>query len=237
VPRRQVAVAHEADAADVERADEHHRERSGRRVEAADHALVARKEPRHRRRGRAVDAEQRAGQVVHRAQRAGERHVHAVVVVRREVDRRELPADERQRAVRAAEQLGERVAAVLRRQPRLHQPLALDRAALADRAVAGAGERERARRERARAGLERAGEERVEGRVAFRVGLGGLVEVDGIQAPKARHQRAAQRRVLAAREAVHQRRQEVLRQQVLDEDEEPPAGPHQPRFRPARMRR
>jgi hypothetical protein len=80
---------------------------SGGRVEDAGDALVAGKQAGHAGGGRRIDAEQVAAHVARAAQRAGERHVDAVVVEGREVDRRERAALELagQRRV-AAEQRG-----------------------------------------------------------------------------------------------------------------------------------
>ena len=70
---------------------------SGAGLEHADHALVTREQPRHGRRGDGVDAEQLPGHVPRRAQRARQRHVDAVVVEGREVERREGAATESSR--------------------------------------------------------------------------------------------------------------------------------------------
>ena len=142
----------EAHAADEERADEDHGHRPGRRVEDAGDALVAREKARNARGSRRIDAEQVARHEAREAQRAGERHVHAVVVVRREVDGRECAAREfrRQRRV-AAQQCRGRIVDALG----LQQRVARDPARLAHKAVGGAEGRARVCVERPRAGRRR----------------------------------------------------------------------------------
>ncbi len=155
----------EAHAADEERADQHDGERPGRRVEDAGNALVAREQARHAVRRRRIDAEQVAGDESREAQRPGQRHVHAVVVVGREVDGHEVTAREfrRQRGV-AAEQGRGRVVDALG----LQQRVARDAAGLAHRAIGRAERRRCFRVETACAGAQPAGEEVVEARVAVR---------------------------------------------------------------------
>src|SRR6185503_5171358 len=84
---RDLAVRERADARDVQCADEHEDHRTPFGLEPADDALVAAEEPRDRGGRRATDAESRAGNVARSLELRVERRVHAVIIVRREIDR------------------------------------------------------------------------------------------------------------------------------------------------------
>ncbi len=182
------------------------------RVEQGQHALIAREQPRHERGGGRVDAEQASRDKDRLAQLPAQRHVHPVVVVRRQIHRGEGAAVEIFRPGARGQQLGEAVVAALG----LQQPIAIDRARLADRAVHRAGDCARIRGDGARIGLERAREELIEAAVAQRVGLRRLGHVDACTASRNRESaRFLSHGAAHPGRAQHQPRQRMLRQQVL----------------------
>src|SRR4029077_13699408 len=106
-----------------------------------------------------VDAEEPPGYVPGGAQRARERHVDAVIVEWRQVQRRKGAAAEHLRpAARLIEQGLERVGVTLG----LHQAVALERSALTHRAIDRRDERARVGVRRACPRAQRAREEGVE---------------------------------------------------------------------------
>ena len=139
---RDLAVRERADARDVQRADEHDGHRAAVRLEPADDALVAAEEARDRRGRCAAHAETRARNVARAHETRVERRVHAVIVVRREIDREIGAALERlDRGARFTEQLRERVDAALR----LIQAAAVDGAVLRQDSVRRGDDRVRRR--------------------------------------------------------------------------------------------
>ena len=188
--------------------------------EHAHHALVAGQEPGDAGGGGGVDAEQSPGHVPGRAQHPAEGHVHAVIVGRRKIQRREGPAAQlrRPRQVRRQQRL-ERVGVALG----LHQPGALQAADLAHAAVDRGDEHRRVRIAGARRRAQRAREEGVEALVLERIGLLGLAHVRLEAVHEAADERIFDERHAAARDAVREAREPVLRQQVLQDDEQPRA--------------
>src|SRR5262249_41075217 len=76
----------------------------------------------------------------------------------------------------------------------------------------------------ARARAERAGEEGVEARVLAGIGLLGLGHVGAVVDDEIVDERVLHPRELYPREPVHHGRQQMLRQQVLEPDEQPRSG-------------
>ena len=91
-----VTVPDRRDATDEQRPDEHHGERARttvyHTVEHTDDPLVLREQARHGRRRYGVYAKKLARNEPRRAQGACQRHMDAMVVVRRQVERRKRSA-------------------------------------------------------------------------------------------------------------------------------------------------
>ncbi len=131
-------------------------------------------------RRRGIDAEQAAGNVDGLLQFTAKRHVHAVIVERREVNRRERAAFESARPGLCGEQLRQSVVATLG----LQEAVTVDRARFADAAVDGTRDRRLVARNRACALLEGAGKELVEAAIAVGIAFGGLRHVDAVELEK-----------------------------------------------------
>ena len=180
-------------------------------------AYVAAEEARHVSGGRAVHAEQVAGHVMCRDQFARDRRMNAVVVVRREVDRRELAAVERTCVVQVGcEQFFERVIDALG----LQQPVAPQRAGLAQRAVGRRHERIRVGIDGPRAVIQFPYEEVVEGRKIPGDPALHFVDPDVVKLQEAANQGILDRADADACQPVHGGRHPVFRQQVLGVGEE-----------------
>ena len=182
-----------------------------------DDALVSREQARDGAHRRRVDREQPARHVDHLDQAACERHVHAVVVARVEVEVGDRAAHERRRALRrTAEQLGETETVALGAQRR-----AVERAAVADRAVDGVHQGRPVALQGPCTRLQRAGEEGVERGVGALVALRGLAQVDVEQAVEEVDQQVLPPADGTARGAMDHARQSVGRQKVLRQGAQP----------------
>ena len=188
---------------------------AGLRLEQADHPLVAGEQPRHGAGGDGVDAEQAPGDVAHGGQGPGQGHVDAVIVPRGQVDGGEGPVGEAGGGGGIAQQVGggEVVA------------LGLDQGPAADGPAAAHGPVRRAQQGRLRGqgpglGAQGAGEEGVEAGVGGGVALHRLAHVHPELGDEPVDQGVLEGAPGAAGEAVHQGAQGVLRQQVLEGDEE-----------------
>src|SRR6266699_751383 len=217
-PRRHLAVPHGLDAADEEGSHQHQGEGERFLPEDAHHALVAREESGNGGGGGGIDAEQPPRHVPRRAQPPGERHVDAVVVERRKVERRERARPEvlRPGEIRRQERL-ERIGTPLG----LHQPRAVEPPDLTHAAVDRRDERAPIGIDRARARDEPPGEEGVEARVAQRVRELRVAHVGVEAVVEGADERLPDERCAYAGDCAHHAREEVLRQQVLQRDEEP----------------
>ncbi len=201
---------HGADARHQQRADQHHRQRAAGRIEHAHQALVAGKQAIDLAGGRALHREQPPRHVRHAAQRAGQRHVHAVIVARRQVHGAKLAVGELagQREI-AAQQLrrGERAALGLQ------QLVAIDMAAGANRAVRRADQRALVTGQRAGTVPQRAGEETHEIRIGARVRLRRVGQIDLVGADQAIDQQLLEPRLARTGQVVDEARDRVMRQQ------------------------
>ena len=153
-------------------ADQYHGHRAALGVKNAHGALVAGEQLRHVFGGGLVDREQAARHVDHLAQGAGQWHVHAVVVLGRQVNGGELAAHELRRNGRVATDQFQHAVAVAFG---LEYTTVLDRPQLADSAIGRAQHRTRGLIQRARAVFQGTGEEGVEvlvGGDVFNQGLG-----------------------------------------------------------------
>src|SRR6202012_5627585 len=150
------------------------------------------------------------------AQLPAQRHVNAVVIERRQIDRRKRPALELPRPGLGSEQLAQGIAAALG----LQQPILLDRPGFADRAVHRTGNLLRSGSDAARTALQRAREKLVEAREAERIRLHGIGHVDGVEFQEAADQPILEPRRAHASGAQYEPRQGMLRQQVLKTDKQ-----------------
>ena len=210
VGRDLLAAPHRFHAGHQQRTDHHADHRAEAGVEVADQALVAGKQARHAvHRGRA-DAEQAARHVHGLAQGAGPRHVHAVVVARRQVHGGVQAIVVRLGVLVAAQQLGggERLPLGL------EDAAGLDLPQLADAAVGRHHQAARIGVGHARARLQRTGEELVEGGVAARVRVGRFVQVDVELAGDRVDQPARYARIVRVRQRTRHRRQQAVGQGV-----------------------
>ena len=185
-------------------------------LEEEVHPLVACEEVRDTVCGGAVDAEEAPRHEPRIAQHAGQRHVDTVVVVGREIDRGEAPAAETGDPVfPAGEQRIERVVPTLG----LQQAVVLDVAELAHRAIDRAGEGGGVGGQWSCAGLQRAREERVEGCVGEWIGAHGIREVGSETAHEGSDEQVLEPGRLAACGGMHEPRDAMLRQHMLQGDE------------------
>src|SRR6185312_244960 len=134
-----------------------------------------------------VDTEQAARYVPRRLQSRRHRHVNAVIVVRRQVERREGAAREAVCPLEARwrKQRVEPVVAALRLQERE----LVEVADLAHGAIDGREDRLRPALDRASAGSQRAGEEFIEARIRERVRLRGLLQPRAVASNEGANQR------------------------------------------------
>ena len=148
-------------------------------------------------------------------QPAWQRHVHPVVVPRREIDRDEATAGERPRQFTvAAEQVPQSEMTAFG----LQQPLAVDGAEFADRAVGGAEHGACLISQRPRPRFQLAGEKLVEIAVARRVGIKRLAHVHAIAADEQADQRLGED--FASRQGARGLGQQPLWQQILQQHEQ-----------------
>ena len=180
----------------------------------ADEALVAGEQARNLAHAPRRHGEQAARHVQRLDQRAGPRHVHAVVITRRQVDVGEPAVGERRGGGFITQQFGrgEMLALGLENAP------ALNPTYLADLAVGRHQQDVRIRIGCTCARLERAGEEMIEALVAFRVRIGGLAHVHVELADHQCNQPVLERPVLAACRPQRQARQQPVRQHVLEKN-------------------
>ncbi len=186
----------------------------------AHQPLVAGEQPRNVLHGRGTDAEEPAGNVHGFAQATGPRHVHAVVVLGRQVHRGEKTAVEDLRRSFVAQQFGggERLPLGLEDAPDLFvtfvAAVMADRSALADAAVGGHQQRIRVGIGHPYTGFQFAGKERVERGVRRRVGLLGFAEVDPELSRHRVDQPCLQLWRLRIRQPARQRGQGAVREDV-----------------------
>ena len=212
------ALPHHGNAADKQRAHQHHGQRPVGGIEHADHTLVAREQPRYVFCRDLVDAEQRAGHMHGFAQRSCYWHVNTVVVERRQVDGSETPTTERLGACSRTEQGFRRIAVALG----LQQVSFFDGPCLADAAIDRADQRRFGSIDGACISAQGTGEEVIEGGVLRHLRALCLAEVHlRIEFQEALDERTAHHAVLYARQPVNECRGEVLRQHVLQGDKQP----------------
>src|ERR1700691_6297893 len=153
--------------------------------------------------------------------------MNAVIVVRRQVDRGKRAAFETVGPLLFGQQLGQRVVSPFG----LQQPVSIDAAAFAHRAIDRARDGGHASGNRARVRLECTREELVKARVTIRIGLDRLGHVDCEPFEKRANQKILEPGRAHARGGEDQSRYSVLRQDILQPDEQAPAH-----ARPATMR-
>ena len=202
----------ELDAPHEDRPDHGDRQRSEIGVEERDDPLVAGEQSVDRVDGHRVHAEQIARHVHRGAETTGDRHVHAVIVARGQVDGREPPAAELGRgAFIAPEERLQGVGAVLG----LDDAPAVHRACGRDGPVGRRDDGAGSALQRPRAGGQRAGEERVE----VGIGRGGRVrddaQIDPVPAGEPADLPVLPRSEPDAGRAKHHPRQQVLRIEPL----------------------
>ena len=119
--RRDVAGPDGGHAADIERTHQHQRERSELALEQRQHPLVARNRRGNVLRRSGVHAEEAAGHIHRIEQPPAHRHVNAVIVEGRKIDRGERAVFESLRPGLIGQQLLERIAPALRLQQTLRR--------------------------------------------------------------------------------------------------------------------
>ncbi len=208
---------HGFDRSDDHRANQHHGHRPALCVEQANHALVAGKQFGDVLCGGLVDREQAARHVDHFPQGTGQRHVHAVVILGRQVDGGELAAHERRGHCRVTAQQLLRAETVALG---LEDAAVLDRAKLADGTVGGAQDGARGLVQWAGTRLQGAGEEGIEVLVGAQVLDQRFAHVDLITLGEPGGEGVLEPAHAALGDAAGQPRQQVVRQQVLADDEQ-----------------
>lgn len=183
-------------------------------VEQRYDALIAREQIRDVGRGSRIDAEQFSGDMGHLPECPVEGHVQAMIVPRREINRRESAVGEPLcMFLISAEQFDD--AEIF--------SLGLDDASLgnrsdpADRAVGRTDDGIGIGGDRAGFRLERAGEELVEAAVSRRVRLESLRHIDAVQSDERADHRVFKGGIPAPGDGTHQPRQHVLGQYILAE--------------------
>src|SRR5450631_131471 len=216
---RDVAGPHGGHAAHVESTHQHQGELPELGVEQGEYAFVAREQARYVPCRGGIHAEQSSRYVNRVSHRAAQRHVNAVIVEGCQINGGEGAALEITGPRLPCKELVERVLPPLR----LQQAVIIDGAALAHHAVHRAGDAVGVGVDRARVGAQRPGEELVEAAVPVRIGLRGLAHVDRKQPEEGARQQILEPWHPDACGGQDQPRQGVLRQYILQPDEQPPA--------------
>jgi len=128
---RNFSSPHGFDAAHVERPNQNQRHDTGRSLEFADHSFIPRKQPGNAAYGCRIDAEQAAGEIDHASQLTINRHMDAMVVIRRKVYRAECATGQCFRQLREPKQILQRVVSILG----LEHPAIQRQSTLADGAI------------------------------------------------------------------------------------------------------
>src|SRR6185437_13928014 len=169
------------------------------------------------------DAEQASGHVHGFDQFAVQRHVHAVVIARRKVNRREHAVAILFGGARIGEQLGHRVCAALG----LQDAAVPDAADLTDAPIGGRQDRVAVAVGVACVLAQRAGKERIETRIRERVRLRGFRHVDAVRAYHATDQEVLPWPPGPARGGAHDAAECFLRNEILEEGR----GTHRQKYR------
>ena len=214
VGRHDLAAPDRRDAGYQHRPDHGHCEWAARSLEVADQALVAGEQPWNAGDRTGRDAEQAPRNVHGFDQFTFQRHVHAVVVARREVDRHEGAVSVSCGSAGVGKQFGHRVGAALR----LQDAAGLDAADLADASVGGREDRVVVALGAARPIAQCTGEKRVEARICERIRLRRFRHVDAVRTHHAADQEVFPGPPGPARGRAHDATQGFVRQQVLGED-------------------